>query len=207
VSGEWFWVFGVQENAQRRTQNQKSNTYIDMGEEQKTIEERARARVEELKGFYIHLGIFIVIQVVLLAINLLTSPGSLWFLYPLMGWGIGLASHAISVFGLFGIGGRQWEERKVHEYMMRMGSGVDESEIRLMLDEEIDSRMASDQSNISLQRMVKRLENLEAIVTSRDWDLLDSTDDATQPSTARLELPEEDEAAAERAARLSRKVR
>ena len=35
------------------------------------------------------------------------------------GWGIGLASHAFSVFGAYGIWGQKWEEKKIKEYMDR----------------------------------------------------------------------------------------
>jgi hypothetical protein len=174
---------------------------------QKSLEERARERVEELKGFYIHFGVFVVIQLMLVAINLLTTPYSLWVIWPLMGWGVGLASHAVATFGLFGIGGRNWEERKMQELMIQMGKRVDESDIRLMLDEELDSRISEGQDNISLQRMIHRLENLEAIVTSREWDLLDEVEAERSLSNHSLDLPEQDADAATRAARLSKRVR
>ena len=52
---------------------------------------------------------------------MVTSPGSLWFIWPLMGWGIGFAFHALSVFVFYpGIGtgfGADWEERKIKEIM------------------------------------------------------------------------------------------
>ena len=33
-----------------------------------------------------------------------------WFFWPLLGWGIGIVSHAFTTFGVFGIFGRDWEE-------------------------------------------------------------------------------------------------
>jgi hypothetical protein len=35
----------------------------------------------------------------------------------LLGWVIGIAAHATSVFGIKGILGKEWEERKIKEIM------------------------------------------------------------------------------------------
>ena len=78
---------------------------------------RARKRVEAIKGFYAHLIVFVVVNAVLVAINLVVTPGFLWFVFPLFGWGIGLFFHAIFGYGLFRIFTKEWEERKVKEYM------------------------------------------------------------------------------------------
>jgi hypothetical protein len=40
-----------------------------------------------------------------------------WFLWAAFGWGIGLVFHAIKVFGLSPFFGKNWEERKIKEYM------------------------------------------------------------------------------------------
>lgn len=79
--------------------------------------QRARKQVEEIKSFYSHLAVYAIINTALFILNLLTSPGSLWFYWPLLGWGIGLASHAFSVFGSKIILGKNWEERKIREIM------------------------------------------------------------------------------------------
>src|ERR671911_1617542 len=80
--------------------------------------ERAHARVQAIKGFYIHASAFVVVNIALLAINLLVG-GVWWFYWPLIGWGIGLGLHAFTVFGFGGGGpfGRDWEERKMQEMM------------------------------------------------------------------------------------------
>jgi hypothetical protein len=44
--------------------------------------ERAHARVQALKGFYIHTTAFLVVNIALLAINLLAG-GVWWFYWPL----------------------------------------------------------------------------------------------------------------------------
>lgn len=58
----------------------------------------ARLQVQRLRGFYINLSVYVLVNVLLLAINLATAPDHLWFYWPLLGWGVGIAAHAASVF-------------------------------------------------------------------------------------------------------------
>jgi fatty acid desaturase len=88
-----------------------------MDQEQQRYE-RAHARVQAIKGFYIHATAFAVVNIALLAINVLVG-GVWWFYWPLIGWGIGLGLHAFGVFGFGGRGpwGQDWEQRKMQEMM------------------------------------------------------------------------------------------
>ncbi|MCT2563501.1 2TM domain-containing protein [Chryseobacterium herbae] len=74
---------------------------------------KAARRVKDLKGFYGNLTSYCLVIPFLLALNLLTSPGHLWFYWPMLGWGIGIVAHAVSVFGI----GKEWEEKKIKELM------------------------------------------------------------------------------------------
>ncbi len=76
---------------------------------------RAKKKMEMLKAFYIHLTVYIFVNMLLLAINLLTNPEIWWFLYPLGGWGVGLFIHGLTTFAS-GFGS-DWESRKIKEYM------------------------------------------------------------------------------------------
>ncbi|MDD1774708.1 MAG: 2TM domain-containing protein [Methanobacterium sp.] len=78
---------------------------------------RAKKRVDELKGFYGHLMAFIVVNVFLAVVNFLTTPGFPWFLFITFFWGIGLISHALTVFSKRGLFSKEWEERKIKQYM------------------------------------------------------------------------------------------
>lgn len=51
-------------------------------------------------GFYIHLAAYVVVNALLVGVNLLTTPGRLWFFWPLLGWGTGLLAHALAAFAL-----------------------------------------------------------------------------------------------------------
>ena len=88
---------------------------------QETRYQSAKKRVEALRGFYVHLTVYVLINLLLCAINLLTSPDSLWFYWPLLGWGIAVALHALRVFSPGGRFGAEWEERKINELMEQGG--------------------------------------------------------------------------------------
>ena len=79
--------------------------------------QKAKERVEAIKGFYIHLIVYTVVNLILFSINMILSPDNLWFFWPLIGWGIGLAMHVLSVFGPSLWFGADWEQRKIQEFM------------------------------------------------------------------------------------------
>jgi hypothetical protein len=85
--------------------------------------DRAKKRVEEIKGFYVHLAVYVLVNAGLVIISFMTSPGEYWFRWPLLGWGIGIVVHAISVFGFGRVLGPEWEERKIREIMDKDGRG------------------------------------------------------------------------------------
>ena len=80
--------------------------------------EKAKKRVEELKKFYGNLITYVVINVILIIINLVTSPGNLWFYWVTIFWGIAILMHASRVFVLKGkVFGEEWEQKKIKEIM------------------------------------------------------------------------------------------
>jgi hypothetical protein len=77
---------------------------------------QARRRVAALKGFYIHLAVFVAVLVALVAINVATGR-PWWVIWVFLGWGIGVAAHALAVLGRTQRAVAAWEERKTREYM------------------------------------------------------------------------------------------
>lgn len=74
---------------------------------------RAKRRVAAMKGFYVHLLVFVLVVAGLFAINA-ASGGAWWVLWVLFGWGIVIA-HALAVFGRAPQAVAEWEERKVNQ--------------------------------------------------------------------------------------------
>lgn len=66
----------------------------DSGDLRLLAERRADAKL----GFRAHLVFFVVVNAFLVALNLMTTPHRLWFYWPLLGWGIGLAAHGFAVY-------------------------------------------------------------------------------------------------------------
>ncbi len=100
--------------------------------------EKARKRVKEQKEFYGHLASYVICGVFFLTLNLVTSPGHMWFMYPMLGWGIGLATHYFKVFGVpgSGVGSHAWEENAIEKEMRRLsGSSRPENDDYLDLKE------------------------------------------------------------------------
>ncbi|HEX8792843.1 MAG TPA: 2TM domain-containing protein [Polyangiaceae bacterium] len=59
------------------------------------VERQVRVRVQGMRrAFLLHLVPFVLVNIILAQINLLTSDVP-WFLFPLLGWTIGLVCHAI----------------------------------------------------------------------------------------------------------------
>ena len=85
--------------------------------------ERAKQRVEVLRGFYGHAIVFVFVNAGLAAFNLTMSPDHLWFIYPLAGWGIGLFAHGAYAMGTGRFLGAEWQERKIREEMDREQRG------------------------------------------------------------------------------------
>ena len=81
--------------------------------------ERAKERIEVLRGFYVHAIVFAIVNLGLVAYNLATSPDDTWFIYVLGGWGIGLVAHGAYALGSGRFLGEAWQERKIREEMER----------------------------------------------------------------------------------------
>ncbi|MGI8710783.1 MAG: 2TM domain-containing protein [Acidimicrobiales bacterium] len=60
--------------------------------------EREARQIRRRRAFLLHATIWAAVNVLLVVIWALTGGGHPWFLYPLLGWGIGLAAHGVSAY-------------------------------------------------------------------------------------------------------------
>ena len=82
----------------------------------------AKKRVEEKKGFFMHLAVYLAVNLMLVLIwAFVTDGGFPWFLFPLGGWGIGHLFHFLGTF----VFSRQtdWERRAIEREMERLRKG------------------------------------------------------------------------------------
>lgn len=75
--------------------------------------------VRDIKGFYSHLAIYVVMVIAMAVANLVTGSNYLWFLWPAFGWGLGVAAHGLAVFEVFSLFGVDWEKRQIEKRLRR----------------------------------------------------------------------------------------
>lgn len=90
------------------------------------LERLAHKRAGVKLGWYVHAALYLVVNVFLFAFS--WAFGTTWSVYPILGWGLGLALHGIAVFFLgAGAGVR---ERLLRRERDRLHRQLDGSEAR-----------------------------------------------------------------------------
>ncbi len=85
--------------------------------------EKANEKAKKLREFYSHLRKYTTVMSILFLINLISSPGEWWVLYPLIGWGFCLTLHALDALSPFNNLDNEWEERKTRELIEKYNEG------------------------------------------------------------------------------------
>ena len=86
-----------------------------------TLEERAQKEVAKKKGFYTHLVVYISAGLFFMGMNFFTSLDDpnpdIWFVYPMLSWGLAILIHYFVTFGIPGtdILTGNWEERQLEK--------------------------------------------------------------------------------------------
>lgn len=85
-------------------------------QEQKYL--KAKKRIKDIRGFYIHLVVNIASIIIIVTVNLMFSPGFHWFWFAVIGIVIAQLIHGVVVFGFPNFGfGKDWENKKIQELM------------------------------------------------------------------------------------------
>ncbi len=121
----------------------------------------ARQRVEEKKKFYSHLTTYLVMSVFFVLLNLFTSPGRWWFVFPVLGWGIGIAIQYIKAFGPPMLApGADWEARALQEELRKLGI-KEESEAPTAHQQQSTPDLPDD--HLSLKELQKRYDEKDLV--------------------------------------------
>jgi hypothetical protein len=64
------------------------------------IEHLARRRAGAKMGWYVHACVYVIVNLALFAMSSQAFGTRPWSVYPVLGWGLGLALHGVSVFVL-----------------------------------------------------------------------------------------------------------
>lgn len=84
--------------------------------------QEAVKRVKKIKGFYSHLMVYVVINIMIFIFNVQhLENGENYFqmknFFTAFFWGFGIVAHALAVFLPNKILSKEWEERKIKEFM------------------------------------------------------------------------------------------
>ena len=83
------------------------------------LREEAIRRLREKRGFRQHLVVYGVINSLLVVIWAVTWTGYFWPVWPIAGWGVGLALHGGGVYGE-----RPITEKEIRREMERLGDST-----------------------------------------------------------------------------------
>lgn len=88
------------------------------------IDRLARKRAGAKLGWYIHATVYLLVNIVVFAMSRYAFGERPWSVFPLLGWGLGLALHGVSVFVLGkGSGIRERMVQKERERLLRERDG------------------------------------------------------------------------------------
>jgi hypothetical protein len=79
----------------------------------------ARRNASMKLGWMIHAAVYVLVNAMIVATNLATTPDLRWSVWPLAGWGIGLVAHGVAVWLATGGGGLR--DRMVRRELERLG--------------------------------------------------------------------------------------
>jgi two-component sensor histidine kinase len=102
---------------------------------------------------------YVVVNTVLVLINSIFSPKQIWFIYPMIGWGIGLSAHAFGVWGPSMWFGRAWEEKKINELLAKEKIKTLSTEKQL-----VESQMRMLQAQIEPHFLFNTLANVVSLI-------------------------------------------
>jgi hypothetical protein len=63
------------------------------------LREQAVSRLKKRRDFHAHIFIYVAVNSVLVIIWAVTGAGFFWPIFPILGWGIGVAANAWDVYG------------------------------------------------------------------------------------------------------------
>ncbi|WP_411031903.1 2TM domain-containing protein [Spongiimicrobium sp. 3-5] len=78
--------------------------------------QKAKEKVEAIKGFYGNLTAYCFVIPILIWMNY-SNGGFPWAIFPTLGWGFGVFMHGMEAYGYNPFLGKRWEERKMKEFM------------------------------------------------------------------------------------------
>ena len=80
----------------------------------------AKKIVKKKKSFYGNFASWLIMSIFFFVLNMTTWAGFHWWIFPTLGWGIGVAIQFVNTFGVFNSIG--WEKREIEKEMTKLYS-------------------------------------------------------------------------------------
>ena len=97
-------------------ESRKDSDFRDFRKEEAYL--RAKKKVDAIIGFYWHLAVYVIVNLFLIILIGVNAGFSGFGPYATaVFWGIGLVFHFLGVFGPNFFFGKNWENKKIEEYM------------------------------------------------------------------------------------------
>jgi len=111
----------IDNRRQQRVDRRNLKNFVPSSPEEAKYFEAAK-RVKQLKGFYTHAAIYLLVNIMIVILNIQDlEPGESYFklenFFTAFFWGIGLLTHGLSVFLPNILLGSNWEEKKIKQLM------------------------------------------------------------------------------------------
>ena len=91
--------------------------------EPQDLRHEAQRWVRRKRILYTILGIYAVLSLMWFAIDMADGIENLWFYWPMLGTGVGVAVTAVVLLGIGGLFGPDWEKRQVERYLHQQRGG------------------------------------------------------------------------------------
>lgn len=84
-----------------------------------TEEKDAIEYVRDIKGFYTHSIVYLIVITFLVFLDYKTNPNNMWSGWTALGWGMGVLAHGFTVFERLNIFSARWEKKQVEKRLGR----------------------------------------------------------------------------------------
>lgn len=122
--------------------------------DKKNLSEIARKKVKDKKEFYRHFNAFCIVTFSLFLINCLTTPGTWWFILPIIGWAMAVLGHYLNVFGFPSFRDETWEQKQFEKEM-------DKLEMTQHLDDHEEDTLDISDDELELRALKKRVKKYD----------------------------------------------
>ena len=78
----------------------------------------AQKRVKKKKAFWNHFTVWLIVSIFFFILNMVTDHSVHWWIFPVLVWGVSVAIHCVSAYGVFH--NASWEQKELDKEMRKL---------------------------------------------------------------------------------------